>query len=158
MKQWNFIVFNANASAEQHEAGIKFNNWMAGSQDNMDLWLMGIDGVNYNKEENLRFTEVEGVDSARNYRRIWYVSGLSGRFQRQPLDLPEPAAEALAFFTTEANWDFNPYASFEADTKALEVESAKLQAVYDEAVHGLTTHPCPMPTAPPLPGRAWHPR
>ena len=143
LKQWNFIVFNANAPVEKQQAGIEFFNWLAGSQDNMDLWLMGIDGVNYNKADNLRFTEVEGVDAARNYRRQWYVSGISGRFQRQPADLPPEAEEALAFFTTESNWDFNPYEQFEADTKALEVDAAKLGAVYLEASHGFTTGQLP---------------
>jgi putative aldouronate transport system substrate-binding protein len=139
LKQWNFIVFNINAPAEQQQAGIEYFNWLTTNQDNMDLWLMGIDGVNYKKADNLKFSEIEGVDAARNYRRMWYVSGISGRFQRQPVDLPPEAEEALKFFTTEANWDFNPYEAFEADTKALEVDSAKLNAVYDEASHGLTT-------------------
>lgn len=139
LKQWNFIVFNVNAPKEQQEAGIQYFNWLASHQDNMDLWLMGIDGANYKKEDNLRFSEVAGVDAARNYRRMWYVSGISGRFQRQPVDLPKSAEEALAFFTTESNWDFNPYEQFEADTKALEVDSAKLNGVYDEAVHGFNT-------------------
>lgn len=146
-KQWNFVVFNVNAPSEQHEAGIQYFNWLASSQDNLDLWLMGIDGVNYKKEENMRFSEIEGVDAARNYRRMWYVSGMSGRFQRQPADLPASAEEALKFFTTEENWVFNPYEAFEADTKAVEVESAKLNAIYDEAVHGLATGQMPVAEA-----------
>lgn len=74
-----------------------------------------------------------------NYRRQWYVSGGVGRFQRQPKDLPKEAAEALTFFSTADNWVFNPYESFEPDVKALEVDSAKLNAIYDEAVHGLNS-------------------
>ncbi len=136
LKQGNYMVFNINATTEQHEAGIKYFDWLAGSQDNLDLWLMGIEGVNYIKEENMRFSEVEGVDATRNYRRQWYVSGMSGRYQRLPLDLPEVAEETIKFLTTEDNYVFNPYESFEADTKVLEVDSAKLNAVYLEAVHG----------------------
>ncbi|CAN5693398.1 ABC transporter substrate-binding protein [soil metagenome] len=136
LKQWNFIVFNVNAPQAQQEAGIQYFNWLASSQDNMDLWLMGIDGVNYKKEADLKFSEIEGVDAARNYRRQWYVSGISGRYQRQPADLPQDAQDALKFFTTESNWEFNPYESFEADTKALEVDASKLNGIYDEAVHG----------------------
>jgi putative aldouronate transport system substrate-binding protein len=139
LKQWNFVVFNANAPKEAHEAGIKWFDWLVSSQDNIDLWMMGIDGTNYQKEDNLRFSEVSGIDPARNYRRQWYVSGVSGRFQRQPKDLPPEAEEALKFFSTVDNWVFNPHERFEPDVKALEVESAKLNAVYDEAVHGLNT-------------------
>jgi putative aldouronate transport system substrate-binding protein len=139
LKQWNFVVFNINAPVEQQEAGIKFFNWLASSQDNIDLWMMGIDGVNYKKEPNLRFSEIAGVDQARNYRRMWYVSGLSGRLQRQPVDLPVEAEDALKFFSTESNWEFTPYESFEPDVKAIEVETAKLNGVYDEATHGMNT-------------------
>jgi uncharacterized protein DUF3502 len=100
---------------------------------------MGIEGVNYKKEDNLRFSEIAGTDAARNYRRQWYVSGVSGRFQRQPVDLPKAASDALTFFSTESNWDFNKYEAFQVDRKALEVELAKLEAVYTEAMHGIYT-------------------
>ncbi len=139
LRQWNFIVYNQAVPKEQTEAGIAFFDWMASSQDNMDLWMMGVDGTNYKKEENLRFSEIAGTDAARNYRRQWYVSGLSGRFQRQPVDLPKEAEEALKFFSTESNWLFTPYEQFSPDIKALEVDISKLNAVYDEAVHGLDT-------------------
>ena len=95
------------------------------------------------KEADLRFSEIEGVDQSRNYRRMWYVSGLSGRFQRQPIDLPKEAEEALKFYSTESNWAFTPYEAFEPDVKALEIETAKLNAVYDEAVHGMNTGQLP---------------
>ena len=147
LKQWNFMVFNVNAPAEQHEAGIKFFDWLAQSQDNLDLWLMGIEGTNYIKEDNMRFSEIEGVDSARNYRRQWYVSGMSGRYQRLPADLPAEAEEAIGFFTNAENWIFNPYEQFEADTKALEVDTAKLNAVYLEATHGLNSGQVPVEEA-----------
>lgn len=143
LKQWNFIVFNSNAPSEQHEAGIRFYDWLASSQDNMDLWLMGIDGVNYIKEDNLRFSEVEGVDQSRNYRRQWYVSGLSGRFQRMPKDMPKEAEEAVKFYTTESNFVFNPYEKFEPDLKAIELEVAQVTAVAQEAGHGLGTGQMP---------------
>ena len=139
LKQWNFIVFNAGAPKEAQEAGMKWYDWLVSSQDNIDLWMMGVEGTNYKKEDNLRFSEIEGVDAARNYRRQWYVSGVSGRFQRQPKDLPKEAEEALKFFSTADNWVFNPYEQFEPDVKALEVDAAKLNAIYDEAVHGLNT-------------------
>jgi hypothetical protein len=139
LKQWNFIVFNGNAPKEQQVSGVQYYNWLASSQDNMDLWFMGIDGINYKKEADLKFSEIPGVDAARNYRRMWYVSGLSGRFQRQPVDMPQQALDALTFFSTESNWIFCPYEQFTPDLKALEQDTAKLNAVYDEAFHGYNT-------------------
>jgi putative aldouronate transport system substrate-binding protein len=137
--QWNFIVFNANAPKDAQAAGIQYFDWLTTSQDNMDLWLMGVDGKNYKKESGLGFSEIPGVDAARNYRRQWYVSGLSGRFQRQPADLPQTAKDALTFFTTESNWDFNPHEQFSADTKAVEADLTKVNGVATEAFHGLNT-------------------
>jgi putative aldouronate transport system substrate-binding protein len=135
----NFIVFNANAPKEQQQAGIQYFDWLTTSQDNMDLWLMGIDGTNYKKEDNLTFSEISGTDATRNYRRQWYVSGLSGKYQRQPNDLPQYAKDSLAFFSTESNFNFNPYETFTVDTKAIEAELAQLNAVLLEAYHGLDT-------------------
>lgn len=143
LKQGNFMVFNASAPEAQQVAGVQFFNWLMSSQDNMDLWLMGIEGVNWKKEDNLRFSEVEGTDPTRNYRRQWYVSGCPGRYQRLAIDLPKEAEEAIKFYSTEENWLFNPYESFEADTKAIEVELATLTAVYAEAAHGLNTGQMP---------------
>jgi putative aldouronate transport system substrate-binding protein len=143
LTQWNFMVFNVMATEEQKVAGIQFFNWLAESQDNLDLWLMGIEGVNYKKEDNMGFSEIPGVDASRNYRRMWYVSGMGGRFARNPSDLPQDARDALTFFTTESNWVFNPYEKFQVDTKAIETDLAQLAAVWDEADHGLASGQVP---------------
>jgi putative aldouronate transport system substrate-binding protein len=131
------VVFNANAPQEQIVAGMQFFNWLTSNQDNADLWLMGIEGVNYKKEPNLRFSDIAGVDPSRNYRRQWYVSGIGGVFQRQPLDLPKESEEALRFFTTKENWLFTPLEKFDVSTKEIETELAAMQAASGEAGFGL---------------------
>ena len=135
----NFIVFNAGAPKEQTQAGLKYFDWLSTSQDNIDLWDMGIDGVNYKKEANLTFAEVPGTDPTRNYRRQWYVSGISGKYQRQPDYLTQDAKDALKFFSTESNFIYNPYEDFAVNTKPLESDLAQLNAVVAEAYHGLDT-------------------
>ena len=87
---------------------------------------MGVDGVNFKSEANLGFSEIAGTDATRNYRRQWYVSGMGGRFQRQPADLPQDCKDALTFFTTESNWVFNPYEKFQVDTKSIQTDLAQL--------------------------------
>lgn len=143
LKQWNWVVFNASAPTEQHEAAMNFYNWMYGAQENMDLWLFGIEGTNWKAEENNRFSEIEGLDQARNYRKQWYVAGVPGRFFRLAKDMPADVEESIKFYSTEANWDFNPYEQFEPDTKALEVELATLSGVWEEASHGLLSGQLP---------------
>jgi hypothetical protein len=137
LKQWNFVVFNANAPSEQHEAAMKVWNWFTANQDNADLWLMGIEGENYIAEDNLRYSDPEGIDSTRNYRRQWYVSGITGEFQRQPADLPSYAEEALDFFTTRENFVYSPYDKFDVNTKEIETQLSAIDAAAEEASFGL---------------------
>lgn len=139
LKQWNFIVFNAGAPREQLVAGIQFFNWLHGNQDNIDLWLFGIEGVNYKKEPNMRYSEIAGVDATRNYRRAPYVGGCSLQVMRLPLDLPKYAEDTFRHRGTESNWDFNPYEAWEPDTKVLEVELATLSGVAAEARYAIKT-------------------
>jgi hypothetical protein len=110
-----------------------------GSQDNLDMWWFGIDRVNYQKEPNNRYSDIPGVDQTRNYRREWYVSGCPGRFRRLDVALPKAAEDAIKFFSGPENWVFNPYEAYAPDTKPLETQLASIQAVYNEAIHGLDT-------------------
>jgi len=139
LKQWNFIVFNAGAPQEEQVAAVQYFDWLVSNQDNIDMWLMGIDGVNYKKEDNLRFSEIPGIDSAKNYRRQWYVGGVSGRFQRLPSDLPADALAQVQWENDEKAWDFCPYEGFNIDLKAVEIETAQIQAAWAEAYHGFGT-------------------
>lgn len=145
LKTGNFIVFNAAAPQEQLVAAIQFFNWLVSSQDNIDLWLYGQDGVNYIKEDNLLYSEVPGVDAATNYRRAWYVGGIPGRFGRQPNDLPEDALEEARWASTEASFDFDPYEAFAPDTTVgdLPTQLAQLQAAWTEGFHGFATGQVP---------------
>lgn len=139
LKQWNFMVFNASSPKEKQEAGVQWMNWLASSQDNIDMWLLGIEGTNWKKEDNNRYSEVAGVDPSTNYRRQWYVSGISGRFQRLSVDIIPEAEAVIKANSTEANWVFNPYEGFSVDRKPLEEALTKIAAIKDEASHGMNT-------------------
>ncbi len=139
LKQWNFIVFNASSPAEKQQAAIQWWNWLASSTDNIDTWLMGIEGTNWKKEDNNRFSEVAGVDATTNYRRQWYVSGISGRFQRLAQDIIPEAEKIIKANATESNWVFNPYEGFSVDRKPIESELTKIAAIATEAHHGIFT-------------------
>jgi putative aldouronate transport system substrate-binding protein len=145
LKQGNFIVFNAVAPEEQLVAATQFFNWLVSSQDNIDLWLLGQDGVNYKKEPDMRYSEIEGVDPTKNFRRAWYVGGIPGRFHREPVDLPQDAIEEARWADTESNFDFDPYENFYVDTSVgdLQTQIAQLQAAWTEAFHGFATGQLP---------------
>jgi hypothetical protein len=137
LKQWNFVVFNATAPVEKTQAGIQWFDWLVSSQDNIDLWLMGLEGVNWKKEDNLRYSEIEGTDAATNYRRQWYVSGVSGRFQRMAVNIAPEAEAIILACTKEDNYVFNPYEGFSVDREPLEEILTSMVAMQEEAGHGM---------------------
>jgi putative aldouronate transport system substrate-binding protein len=132
LKQWNFQVFNSHMPEEDTLAGLKFFDWMLGSQDNIDLYLFGIDGKNYKKLDNLKYADIEGVDGTTNYRRRWYVAGVPGQYERVPANASENNLKTLAFITNLDNYLPNPLEKFEVATKVKEAELAQLTAANKE--------------------------
>jgi len=139
LKQWNFVVFNATAPKEKTDAGVKWFNWLASKPENIDMWLLGIEGKNWKSEPNNRYSDIAGTDPAANYRRQWYVSGISGRFQRLSVDIIPEAEKIINANANEANWVFNPYEGFSVDRKPIESELTKMAAIALEAAHGFNT-------------------
>jgi putative aldouronate transport system substrate-binding protein len=133
-KQWNFQVFNSNMALEDTKAGLQFFDWLLADQDNIDIWLMGIDGVNYKKLPNMRYEDLPDVDGTTNYRRRWYVAGVPGRFERVPADASDEYLEVLEYITNPEYHMPNPMELFEPDRKVVETELAQCQAAETEAL------------------------
>jgi putative aldouronate transport system substrate-binding protein len=132
LKQWNFQVFNSHMPEEDTHAGLKYFDWLLGSQDNIDLYLFGVDGVNYKKLDNLKYADLPGVDGTTNYRRRWYVAGVPGQFERVPEAASENHLKTLAYITNLDNYMPNPLEKFEPDRKPMETELAQLTAASKE--------------------------
>jgi len=132
LKQWNFQVFNSHVPEEDTHAGLQFFDWLLGSQDNIDIYLMGIDGVNYKKLPNLKYADMPDVDGTTNYRRRWYVAGVPGQFERVPEAASENHLKTLAYITNLDNYMPNPLEKFEPDRKPKENELAQLTAASKE--------------------------
>jgi hypothetical protein len=132
LRQWNFQVFNAGVPESETKAGLKFFDWLLSNQDNIDIWLFGIDGKNYHNKPNNRFTDVEGADAAANYRRQWYVAGTPGKFQRIPESASAKYEKALELMTN-LKYDMpNPIEQIDPDRKPVEIEVGKLEAAGKE--------------------------
>lgn len=132
LKQWNFQVFNSHVPEEDTLAGLQFFDWMLASQDNIDIYLFGIDGVNYKKLPSMKYADIPGVDGTTNYRRRWYVAGVPGQFERVPENASENFTKTLAFITNLDNFVTNPLEKFEPDRKPKENELAQLTAANKE--------------------------
>ena len=133
-RQWNFQVFNSNSALEDTKAGLEFFDWLLGDQDNIDIWLMGIDGVNYKKLDNMRYEDLPDVDGTTNYRRRWYVAGVPGRFERVPADASDEFLDVLEYITNPEYHMPNPLELYEPDRKVVETELAQMDAASKEAV------------------------
>jgi putative aldouronate transport system substrate-binding protein len=133
-RQWNFQVFNSNSSLEDTKAGLSFFDWMLGDQDNIDIWLMGLDGVNYKKHDNMRYEDLPGVDGTVNYRRRWFVAGVPGRFERVPIDASDEYLEVLEYITNPDYHLPNPLELYEPNRKVVETELAQMDAANKEAL------------------------
>lgn len=134
LKQWNFQVFNANSALEDTRAGLEFFDWLLADQDNIDLWLFGVDGVNYKKLPDMRYETLPDVDGTVNYRRNWYVAGVPGRFERVPADASDKFMEVLEYITNPEYHLPNPLELYEPDRKVVETELAQMDAANKEAV------------------------
>ena len=60
-----------------------------------------------------------------------------------PIDLPDDAMTSYQWENDESKWDFDPYESFNLDVKAVETETAQLNAAWAEAYHGFGTGQLP---------------
>lgn len=132
LKQWNFQVFNAYVPESNTLAGLKFFDWLLSNQDNIDIYLFGIDGKNYIKKPNMRYADMPGMDATTNYRRRWYVAGVPGQFERAPESASETFTKTLAYITNLDNYLPNPLEKFEPVTKVKENELAQLTAASKE--------------------------
>jgi hypothetical protein len=132
LKQWNFQVFNAHMPESNTLAGLKFFDWLLSNQDNIDIYLFGIDGKNYVKKPNMRYADIAGFDATTNYRRRWYVAGVPGQFERVPESTSEVFTKTLAYITNLDNYMPNPLEKFEPVTKVKENELAQLTAASKE--------------------------
>jgi len=128
---WNWIVFHSKVPMEESIAGVKFFDWLLSNQDNIDLWLYGIDGVNYKKLPNMRYEDIPGVDGATNYRRKWFSGGVPLRFIRIPANADDAYIEELKALTSIDKFIINPLESFQFDTKPVETELAQMDAAAD---------------------------
>ena len=75
LKTMEFCCLQRDRAQRKAAGGCRVgSNWLvSSSQDNIDIWLMGTEGKNWKKEDNMRYSEVAGTDPTTNYRRQMIV-------------------------------------------------------------------------------------
>ncbi len=79
LRPWAFKNGNSvPSSAKNPEGAIKFINWLYSSQENYDLFIYGVDGVNYTVPEERRITNVdmESTDPQRWAFADWMIGNM----------------------------------------------------------------------------------
>jgi len=139
LKVWNFIVWHSKVPMEESIAGVKFFNWMLGDQDNIDIWLYGIDGVNHNMLPDGKYEPVAGTDGATNYFRKWFSGGVPMRFSRVPVYADESYMQEVEALMDMDNFIINPLEGFEFRPKPVETEIAQIVAATDATLRQVNT-------------------
>jgi putative aldouronate transport system substrate-binding protein len=135
LRVWNFIVFNSQIPMEESVAGVQFFNWLLGDQDNIDLWLYGIDGVNYQKLPDMRYDDIPGTDGATNYRRKWFSGGVPFTFVRHPSYADDAYMAEVKALTSLDNFIINPLEGFQFNSKPVETELAQVNAAAEATIN-----------------------
>ena len=132
LKQWNFQVFNSHMPEEDTKAGLKFFDWLLGSQDNIDIYLFGVDGMNYKKLDSMKYADLPDVDGTTNYRRRWYVAGVPGQFERVPEEAIREPPEDAGLHHQPRQLHAQPAEKFEPDRKPMETELGAVDGGHKE--------------------------
>jgi putative aldouronate transport system substrate-binding protein len=128
LRVWNFVVWHSKVPMDESIAAVQFFNWLLGDQDNIDIWLYGIDGVNHHLLPDMRYEQVEGTDGATNYFRKWFSGGVPFGFTRTPAFADENYVAEVKALTSMENFIPNPLEGFQFDPKPVETEIAQITA------------------------------
>jgi putative aldouronate transport system substrate-binding protein len=142
LKQWNFQEFNKNG---QVESALAFFEWILGSQDNIDLWTLGIKGKHWIDTGNNTFQNPPGQDPSTLYHRPWYLSGIPMKYLRLPADLPQSDINILKLKSTwdDQHYIQSPLLGFDFDPEPLKTALAKNTAVITDKAGALEVGQAP---------------
>jgi putative aldouronate transport system substrate-binding protein len=112
------------ATAEDPESGVKFLNWLYASEENYDLWHIGVEGVHYTKLENGDNETITDANNAPLYQFEGWMTGYVP-YLRFSSTLPQ---SIIDYMTKESpNKVFSPVAGFIFDATDVASELASLQ-------------------------------
>ena len=131
LKSGNWAIFNANAPQEALIGAIQWRNWLVADQANADLFLLGIDGVHHGLEANMKFSLVEGVDEANNYRRRWFNAALPGTLERFNVNADPAEEEMWRFVADISNFSQGPMDGYTASPDIQDKYGPQMAALKD---------------------------
>lgn len=131
-KAWNYLVIPA--TSKNADRTMQFLDWLFGSQENHDLFELGIEGTHWEKSGD---TNYKTTTNTQNYAFPGYELTWNPTLSRVNAENSEEALKLITYQTEASAYYKLPLAGFVFDTEPVKTEIAKIQpkaAVLDPIV------------------------
>lgn len=142
---WNDICMPANAPHKQQ--AITFLNWLFSSQQNHDLFELGIENTNWKAVGTNQYTIPSTVDAASNYNIPQYELTWNPVLTRISADLPTAAGSLFQYEASADSYSKIPFAGFTFDPSNVKTQIAQLDSLEKGQESALITGSFPDPAA-----------
>ncbi|MEG1880240.1 MAG: ABC transporter substrate-binding protein [Oscillospiraceae bacterium] len=124
---------------------MKFLDWLFASEENHNLFELGIEGKDWEKVGDDQFKFPEGVDSSNAYTFPGYLMTWNPTYVRFPNTLEPKILEYKKYDLKESSYIESPLAGFIFDSTNVKTELAKVKPILDEVYnpleHGVLDNP-----------------
>lgn len=121
-KAWNYLVVPA--TSKNADRTMKFLDWLFSSQENHDLFELGIEGTHWEKSGD---THYKTTANTQNYAFPGYELSWNPTLSRVNADNSEDALKLITYQTEDSTYYKLPLAGFVFDTEPVKTEIAKIQ-------------------------------
>lgn len=121
-KAWNYLVIPA--TSKNADRTMKFLDWLFSSQENHDLFELGIEGTHWTTKGDEQY---KATDSTQNYAFPGYELTWNPTLSRISADNEEDALKLITYQTHDDTYYKLPLAGFVFNTVPVKTEIAKIQ-------------------------------
>ncbi|WP_058303007.1 extracellular solute-binding protein [Gorillibacterium timonense] len=107
---WNFLAIPK--TSVNADRAMAFINWMFESQDNHDLFELGIEGKNWEKVGDDKYKVPDGVDASQNYVFPGYMLTWNPTYIRLSSNVPDNLVDAFRYEADEKTYVKSALAGF----------------------------------------------
>ncbi|MNW46104.1 Bacterial extracellular solute-binding protein [compost metagenome] len=107
---WNFLCIPA--TSKNADRAMQFINWLFESQDNHDLFELGIEGKNWEAVGEDKFKYPDGIDLAQNYSFPGYMLTWNPNYIRLSNTVPDNLVEYYRYIADEKTYIKSAVAGF----------------------------------------------
>jgi ABC-type glycerol-3-phosphate transport system substrate-binding protein len=127
-KAWNFI--GVPVTSKNIDRTMKFLDWLFSSQDNHDLFELGIEGVHWTKEGDKYYRSTE---ETKNYRFPAYELTWNPTLSRKNADNPQEILDYMDYQSQDQAFYKLALAGFTFNSDPVKTELAKVQPKFSDA-------------------------